>query len=198
LSAPAGSDDDARSSLRAQELVTWLAERACAACARCGAPLCAHELLFANALGHKLVPVCAACAAAEAGTEDAHALRAHLRAHFERRSCYRAAWSWADEREPDCPVRHVRPEDATAALARTPVEVPADSWDAGDLGCGDLVLELRARMHGLDAGESLELFARDPGAREDLPAWCRLTGHELVDARPPRFVIRRRPAGAPN
>ncbi|MCC7012335.1 MAG: sulfurtransferase TusA family protein [Planctomycetes bacterium] len=71
-------------------------------------------------------------------------------------------------------------------------ELPHETWDAGELGCGELVLDLRLRMRALGAGEILELIARDPGAPEDLPAWCRMTGHELVDARPPRFLLRRR------
>ena len=54
------------------------------------------------------------------------------------------------------------------------------TWDAGDLGCGELVLELRTRLGGLRPGEVFRLIARDPGAPQDLPAWCRMTGHTLV------------------
>ncbi|MBK7875403.1 MAG: sulfurtransferase TusA family protein [Planctomycetes bacterium] len=72
------------------------------------------------------------------------------------------------------------------------MEPAHETWDAGDLGCGELVLELRVRMRALKAGEVLELVARDPGASEDLPAWCRMTGHELLHARAPRFLLRRR------
>ena len=56
-------------------------------------------------------------------------------------------------------------------------------WDAGELGCGDLVLELRARLEAMRPGQLLLLTARDPGARADIPAWCRMTGHTLVRAR---------------
>jgi NifU-like protein involved in Fe-S cluster formation/TusA-related sulfurtransferase len=55
----------------------------------------------------------------------------------------------------------------------------ADVWDAGDLGCGDLVLELRGRLRAIP-GRVLRVIAFDPGAPEDIPAWCRLTGHALV------------------
>jgi hypothetical protein len=44
----------------------------------------------------------------------------------------------------------------------------------------------------LPVGSLMELVARDPGAPDDLPAWCRLTGHALIEARPPSYVIRRR------
>ena len=43
-------------------------------------------------------------------------------------------------------------------------------WDAGDLGCGDLVLELRARLEAMRPGQLLRLTAHDPGARADIPA----------------------------
>lgn len=65
-------------------------------------------------------------------------------------------------------------------------------WDAGDLACGDLVLQLRGRMEAMPPGRVLRLIARDPGAPEDLPAWCRLTGHTLLSATPPVYMIRRK------
>ena len=64
-------------------------------------------------------------------------------------------------------------------------------WDAGDTGCGDLVLELRMRMNRMRVGQVLRLVARDPGAPEDIPAWCRLTGHTLVAQTPPVYDIRK-------
>ncbi len=65
-------------------------------------------------------------------------------------------------------------------------------WDAGDLGCGELVLELRVRMQALRPGQVLRLVASDPGAPADLPAWCRMTGHRLVAADPPVYLIERK------
>ncbi|MBU6402441.1 MAG: sulfurtransferase TusA family protein [Verrucomicrobia bacterium] len=66
------------------------------------------------------------------------------------------------------------------------------AWDAGEMGCGDLVLELRDRLRSLAPGRVLKLTARDPGAREDLPAWCRLTGHRLLRVEPPTYWIQRK------
>ena len=65
-------------------------------------------------------------------------------------------------------------------------------WDAGDLGCGDLVLEVRRRLAALPPGAVLRVTATDPGAPLDLPAWCRLTGNALVRAEPPAYWIRRK------
>jgi tRNA 2-thiouridine synthesizing protein A len=70
--------------------------------------------------------------------------------------------------------------------------VTADvEWHAGDLGCGDLVLQLMVRMNAMGAGEVLRLVALDPGAPADIPAWCRMTGHTLIEAEPPTYLIRR-------
>lgn len=57
-------------------------------------------------------------------------------------------------------------------------------WDAGDLACGELVLELRLRMRQLASGQILRLTARDPGAPADIPAWCRMTSHTLLQTNP--------------
>jgi tRNA 2-thiouridine synthesizing protein A len=66
-----------------------------------------------------------------------------------------------------------------------------EQWDAGDLGCGELILELRTRVGRMRPGQVLRLVALDPGAPADLPAWCRLTGHELVAMQHPVYYIRR-------
>ncbi len=60
------------------------------------------------------------------------------------------------------------------------------------MGCGQLVFELRRRMQDVEPGETLEVVALSPGAPTDLPAWCRMTGHVLVSADPPIYVIRRK------
>lgn len=68
----------------------------------------------------------------------------------------------------------------------------ADGWDAGDMGCGELVMELRRRLAPLAPGALFELVTHDPGAPEDLPSWCRMTGHALVVAEHPIYMIQRR------
>jgi tRNA 2-thiouridine synthesizing protein A len=65
-----------------------------------------------------------------------------------------------------------------------------DAWDAGDMGCGELVFLLSQRMRALGPGKLLTLTATDLGAPHDIPAWCRLTGNTLVAANPPHFLIR--------
>lgn len=65
-------------------------------------------------------------------------------------------------------------------------------WDAGDLACGELVLELLTRMRALRPGAVLRLTATDPAARIDIAAWCRVTKNPLVAKSPPVFFIQRK------
>lgn len=60
------------------------------------------------------------------------------------------------------------------------------------MGCGELIIELRLRLRALPPGTVFELLARDPGAIEDIPSWCRLSGHRLLHTSPPVFLIERK------
>ncbi|MCX5731736.1 MAG: sulfurtransferase TusA family protein [Deltaproteobacteria bacterium] len=65
-----------------------------------------------------------------------------------------------------------------------------DVWDAGDMGCGELIFLLAQRTRSLGPGRVLDLIATDLGAPHDIPAWCRMTGNALLVARPPHYLIR--------
>ncbi len=65
-------------------------------------------------------------------------------------------------------------------------------YDSVDRGCGDFIMDLRKVMTGLAPGSALLVASRDAGAPVELPAWCRLTGHCLVEARPPFYLVRKR------
>lgn len=55
------------------------------------------------------------------------------------------------------------------------------SFDGGDLDCGSgLLLVIRQHMDPLRPGGLLEILSLEPSVEEDLPAWCRLTGNQLV------------------
>lgn len=67
-----------------------------------------------------------------------------------------------------------------SAPARHPFP-PASSFDGGHLDCGNgLLLLIRKHIDPLAPGDLLEILSREPSVREDLPAWSRLTGNELV------------------
>ena len=57
--------------------------------------------------------------------------------------------------------------------------------DGGDLDCGSgLLLIIREAMSPLPAGGVLEVRSRESSVAVDLPAWCRLVGHDLVGSTP--------------
>jgi len=66
-----------------------------------------------------------------------------------------------------------------------------DLYDSGQTLCGELALELLARLSEMQAGQVLKVVARDPAAPQDLPAWCEVTGNELLHAAHPDYWIRR-------
>lgn len=68
-----------------------------------------------------------------------------------------------------------------AAADATPT--PAATLDVGHEGCGTLLVVIRKRVKELAPGEVLEVVGYDPGAKEDLPAWCRMTGNRLLAMR---------------
>ena len=68
----------------------------------------------------------------------------------------------------------------------------SEQWDAGELGCSRLIFELRKRVETLEPGAAIEVRAADEAAPIDIAAWCRVTGHALVSAEHPIYVIRRK------
>ncbi len=55
------------------------------------------------------------------------------------------------------------------------------SFDGGDLDCGNgLLLLIRKHIDPMDRGGLLEIRSTEISVDEDLPAWCRMTGNELV------------------
>ena len=58
---------------------------------------------------------------------------------------------------------------------------PDVSFDGGDLDCGGgLLLLIRRHIDPMPRGGLLEILSTDTSVEGDLPAWCRLTGNELV------------------
>ena len=58
---------------------------------------------------------------------------------------------------------------------------PDASFDGGDLDCGGgLLLLIRRHIDPLEPGGLLEILSTDSTTEVELPAWCRLTGNDLV------------------
>ncbi len=53
--------------------------------------------------------------------------------------------------------------------------------DARGLLCPMPVIRTQQRVATLAPGEILEVLATDPGVLHDIPAWCRVHGHELLE-----------------
>ena len=54
--------------------------------------------------------------------------------------------------------------------------------DTKGLNCPLPILKARKAINGLTAGDTLQVLATDPGAVKDFQAFCRATGHELVES----------------
>lgn len=165
-----------------------------AGCAACGEVLCGHHILLSMAAGYQDNPRCARCLG-----EAINA--AELIAYILSKECFSIGWRWANAREgieggtPPCVAGLRSPSSPGTHEPVVPGSSPlsADTeWDAGDMACGELLLDLRLRLESMQAGKILKLIARDPGAPEDVPAWCRLTGHALVHFEHPVYFIRRK------
>jgi tRNA 2-thiouridine synthesizing protein A len=67
--------------------------------------------------------------------------------------------------------------------------------DAKGLNCPLPILRAKKTLAGMAAGQTLEILATDPGSIKDFEAFCRTTGHTLVeqenDGKIFRFVIRK-------
>lgn len=53
--------------------------------------------------------------------------------------------------------------------------------DARRLLCPLPVIRAQDKISGLSPGDVLEVWCTDPGARSDIPAWCRINGHRILD-----------------
>ena len=62
-------------------------------------------------------------------------------------------------------------------------------WDAGGMGCGKLVIELKKRIDEIEPGDTITVTARGPGAPHDLPAWAQMAGHAVISVEPPVYVL---------
>ena len=99
---------------------------------------------------------------------------------------------WSGHSPPSSQSLHA---PGAAALPSEPVEslFGADAfYDSGDKGCAEGPLdEIAAMMRQLESGQTLEVRATDPSVAVDLPAWCRMTGHTVVEQEQDRYLIRR-------
>lgn len=58
-----------------------------------------------------------------------------------------------------------------------------EELDARGLLCPMPVIRTEERMKQLAPGTELEVRASDPGVLYDIPAWCRVNGHTVLESR---------------
>ena len=55
--------------------------------------------------------------------------------------------------------------------------------DARRLLCPMPVIKTQNKIHELSPGTQLEIVCTDPGALYDIPTWCRIHGHSVLNTR---------------
>ena len=198
---------DSREDFQTAALLEDLLRMQGSRCKECSALLCGHETLMSLVAGCKDTPRCLSCLSRLMG-RGPEEVRDHLLGYILNRPCRHAGWLWANREEGTEPAalpmclwppadiarKESQPAQTTARSAEgpAPAPVPDADWDAGNIGCGELVMGLRMRLQSMHRGQVLRLTATDAGIPEDLPAWCRLTGHKLIYACHPEYLIQRR------
>ena len=65
-------------------------------------------------------------------------------------------------------------------------------FDGGETGCGELLLDLLLFMRRQPPNAIVEVRALDSGAPLEIPAWCRMTKHDLLSSEHPFYNIQKK------
>lgn len=57
-----------------------------------------------------------------------------------------------------------------------------EQLDARRLLCPMPVIKAQNRIASMQPGDELDVICTDPGALNDIPAWARINGHEVVES----------------
>ncbi len=52
--------------------------------------------------------------------------------------------------------------------------------NARRLLCPMPVIRVQNKVKDLSPGDELKVICTDPGVKQDIPAWCRINGHEVL------------------
>jgi len=61
--------------------------------------------------------------------------------------------------------------------------------DACHLLCPLPVIKTQNKIQSLSCGDILEVHCTDPGTLHDIPAWCRVHGHHILDTQQSENLI---------
>ncbi|MGD8783296.1 MAG: sulfurtransferase TusA family protein [Thioalkalispiraceae bacterium] len=59
----------------------------------------------------------------------------------------------------------------------------AYSLDARRMLCPMPVIRTQDKVNELQEGDQLTVICTDPGALNDIPAWCRINGHQVIETK---------------
>ena len=73
-----------------------------------------------------------------------------------------------------------------------------ETLDCHRLLCPMPVIRVQDKVAGLAPGDTVTAVCTDPGALQDIPAWCRINGHVVIatETREDEYLITVRVAGA--
>ena len=58
--------------------------------------------------------------------------------------------------------------------------IPDEVLDCVGLACPMPIFKTTSKIKGMGPGQVLEVQSDDGGIEKDMPAWCRMTGHEYL------------------
>jgi tRNA 2-thiouridine synthesizing protein A len=61
--------------------------------------------------------------------------------------------------------------------------------DARNLMCPLPVIRAQDKIKTMQPGEHLKVICTDPGALNDIPAWCRINGHRVISIQHDEYTI---------
>ena len=64
-----------------------------------------------------------------------------------------------------------------------------DELDARNLMCPLPVIRAQDKIKTMQPGERLKVICTDPGALNDIPAWCRINGHRVISTEHDEYTI---------
>lgn len=56
-----------------------------------------------------------------------------------------------------------------------------EALDTRGLLCPMPVIKTQNKIKTMEKGETLLVIATDPGVKQDIPTWCRINGHEVLE-----------------
>ncbi len=61
--------------------------------------------------------------------------------------------------------------------------------DARNLMCPLPVIRAQDKIKTLQPGDQLKVISSDPGALNDIPAWCRINGHRVLETHRDEYQV---------